>query len=80
MARLRPLGLDEVDPRVRGFLAQDVERYGFVSPTSGVYSYAPTVFEGAKALDAGITQAGGIPRQLRALVNLRVAAQVGCPF
>ena len=80
MSRLRPLEENEVDPRLGPLLATDIERHGMVSPTTGTYAYVPGFLEGARALDAGITQAGGIDQQLRMLMNLRVANIVGCPF
>ena len=80
MARIRPMGLDDVPEHVRPLLAPDLQRFGVVSPTTGVYAYAPSILEGARALDAGITGVGGISPELRCLVNVRVATIVGCPF
>lgn len=48
--------------------------------TSSMYAHAPTIAEGARALDSGITAAGGIPPQLRRLMNVKAALMVGCPF
>jgi len=61
-------------------MERDVARQGYVSQGLGIQGYAPTIWEGARALDAGITQAGRIPPQLRRLMNLRAASIVGCPF
>ena len=49
-------------------------------PAPSLYGHAPTIQKGARALDIGITQAGGISQQLRRLMNVRVATTVGCPF
>jgi hypothetical protein len=51
-----------------------------VLPGTEIFGYAPTIQEGTRALDAGITAAGRISPQLRRLMNVRVAATVGCPF
>jgi hypothetical protein len=59
---------------------RDVARQGYVGQNLGVQGHTPTIWEGARALDAGITNAGGISPQLRRLMNVRVASIVGCPF
>ena len=45
-----------------------------------LYGHAPTIQQGARELDTGILTAGGIPQQLRRLMNTRVATIVGCPY
>lgn len=49
-------------------------------PSTSMYAHAPTIQEGARALDAGIGAAGRIPPQLRRLMNVKAALLVGCPF
>jgi hypothetical protein len=49
-------------------------------PAPSLYGHAPSIQGGARALDIGIGEAGGISQQLRRLMNVRVAATVGCPF
>jgi hypothetical protein len=49
-------------------------------PAASLYGHVPAIQQGTRALDAGITAAGGISQQLRRLMNVRVAAIVGCPF
>ena len=49
-------------------------------PAPSLYAHSPTIQDGARALDAGITAAGGISPQLRRLMNVLVATIVGCPF
>ena len=80
MPRIRLVTREEATPLTRGLMEQDVAAHGRVLPGTGIYGHAPTIQEGAKALNAGITAAGRIPRQLRALMNVRVASLVGCPF
>ena len=50
------------------------------TPAPSLYAHAPSIQKGARALDIGITEAGGISQQLRRLMNVRVATTVGCPF
>ena len=80
MPRIQPVREEEAAPSVRSRMEGDVARFGFVLTSTGTYGHAPTILEGAKALDAGITAAGRIPQQLRMLMNMRVASLVGCPF
>jgi hypothetical protein len=80
MARIRPITLEEATPEVRATMERNLETFGRVLPSTEVSGHAPSIQEGARALDAGITAAGRIPPQLRSLMNVRVAAIVGCPF
>ena len=80
MARIRPITLEEAAPEVRAIMERNLESFGMVLPSTEVYGHSPSVQAGARALDAGITAAGRIAPQLRALMNVRVAGRVGCPF
>ena len=80
MPRIRLIGKEEASPFTRELMEQDVAQHGYVFPGTGIYGHAPTIQQGTRALNAGITAAGRIPRQLRALMNVRVASLVGCPF
>jgi len=80
MPRIRPITLDEAEPQVRAAMERNLEVFGRVLPSTEVYGHAPSVQEGARALDAGITASGRISPELRSLMNVRVAATVGCPF
>jgi hypothetical protein len=80
MPRIRLVTADEASPLTRSFIERDLAQHGRVMPGTGIYGHAPTIQEGTKALDAGITAAGRISPQLRRLMNVRVAAIVGCPF
>ena len=80
MPRIRLIGADEASPATRSRMDRDVEQHGHVLPGTGIYGHAPTIQEGARALDVGISAAGRIPQQLRRLMNLRAASIVGCPF
>jgi hypothetical protein len=80
MPRIRLISAEEAAPSVRERMEQDIARWGQVLPGTGVSGHAPTIAEGTRALDAGITAAGRIPPQLRRLMNVRAASLVGCPF
>jgi len=49
-------------------------------PAPSLYGHVPSIQRGARALDVGIGEAGGVSPQLRRLMNVRVATTVGCPF
>jgi hypothetical protein len=53
---------------------------GGPAPAPSLYGHVPSIQRGARALDQGILDAGGVPQQLRRLMNVRVASIVGCPF
>jgi hypothetical protein len=80
MPRIRLVELDEAAPFTRNLMERDLAQHGYVYPGTGIYGHAPTIQEGARALDAGITGAGRIDQQLRKLMNVRAAQLVGCPF
>jgi hypothetical protein len=80
MPRIRLISMEEASPYTRQLMEQDIAQYGYVFPGTGIYGHAPTIQEGHRALNAGITAAGRISPQLRALMNVRVASIVGCPF
>jgi hypothetical protein len=80
MPRIRLVEWDEAAPSTRALLERDVAQHGHVLPGTGIQGHAPTIQAGTKALEAGIGAAGRIPRQLRRLMNVRVAQIVGCPY
>ena len=80
MPRIRPVRPEETSAEVRAAMERDMERQDHVGQGLGVQGHTPTIWAGARALDAGITAAGGISQQLRRLMNLRAAQLVGCPF
>ena len=80
MPRIRPITTEEAAPQVRAAMERNIEAFGRVLPSTEVYGHSPSVQEGAQALNAGITDAGRISPQLRSLMNVRVAALIGCPF
>jgi hypothetical protein len=80
MPRIRLVTEEAAAPLTRELMARDVAERGHVRTGTGIQGHAPTIQEGTRALEAGISGAGRIPRQLRRLMNVRVATIVGCPF
>ena len=80
MARIQGVTPEQAAPVTRRLMDENVVRYGQVLPGTGIYGHAPTIQEGTRALDEGITAAGRIAPQLRTLMNVVVASLVGCPF
>ena len=80
MPRIRPLARDEVPPDARATYDRNLETYGVVLNSTGVYAHRPTIQQGLGALSRGIQQSGLLPARLRVLVNLLVAMRAGCPF
>ena len=80
MPRIRLVDLEAAAPLTRELMERDLAQHGHVYPGTGIYGHAPSIQEGTRALDAGITKAGRIAPQLRKLMNVRAAQLVGCPF
>ena len=80
MARIRPLGEEEVPPESRDRFQRNRATYGTVLNSTGTYAYCLPILNGVTALGASIEESGLLSRQLRCLLNVRVATMVGCPF
>ena len=80
MARIRPLEEQDVSPDNRERFHKNVAAYGTVLNSTGIYAYCPSIMNGFTALGASIEESGLLSRQLRCLLNVRVATLVGCPF
>ncbi len=78
--RIRPLSRDEAREDVQQYFDQDLARFGMVLNPTQVFAHSPEVMRGARALGTGVAKAGRIDAGLKALLCVRVAAQVGCPF
>ena len=80
MARIRPLGEQDVSPESRVHFQRDRAVFGTVLNSTGIYAHCPPILDAAKVLGAAIEQSGRLPRQLRCLINVKAASLVGCPF
>ena len=68
------------DPILKDLYDKETEAFGFVLNTTKVMAQRPGILRAAKQLGAAIDRSGLLPRELIALVNLRVALINGCPF
>lgn len=80
MARLHALTRDEASEQVRSVYDANMQTYGLILNTTGIYAYRPSIQLGVKALGEGISASGLIPEKLRCLINVRIASQVGCGY
>ena len=80
MARIHALTREEAPAEVRSIYDANVQAFGQVLNTTGIYAYRPTIQFGVKALADGIQKSGLIPDRLRCLINVRIASQVGCGY
>jgi hypothetical protein len=80
MSRIRPLERDEAHPDAREIFDQDERRFGVVLNPTRIFAYRPPILAAAKALSRSVATDAVLPAGLRALVCVRVATLVGCPF
>ncbi len=80
MSRMRALEMDEVDDDVRALFERDDRLYGVVLNSTRVLAHRPPILAAAKGLSRAVAQDATLPASLRALVCLRVATLIGCPF
>ncbi len=80
MARIRPLTKDEASPELRPYFEAGERWLGQPQTSTGIQAYAPPILEASRALGGAPARSGLLPDELRALVCLRAALMVGCPF
>jgi len=80
MARLRPLGNDEVSPNVAARLEAAAKIFGAPLIPAGIQAYCPPILEAGQALGVAPALSGKLPPMVRSLVCLRAAQMAGCPF
>jgi alkylhydroperoxidase family enzyme len=56
------------------------ELFGFVLNPTKVQAHTPGIMKAAKQLSLAVDRSGLLPKELLALVNVRVALINGCPF
>jgi hypothetical protein len=78
--RIKPLTPDDAPEDARVLFEQDVRAFGFVLNPTGVVAYRPPIAEAARRLGRSVAKEAVLPDALRALVCVRVATLVGCPF
>lgn len=80
MPRIREIEEPGGDPLLRDAYTRERARFGFVLNTTKVFAHRPEIMKAAKELSAAVDRSGLLPRDLLALVYLRVALINGCPF
>ncbi len=80
MDRIRPLSREEAHPDVQQFYDQDMKAFGLVLNPTGVLAYRPPIMTAMRQLNRSLYKDSTLPAGLRALVCVRIAAKVGCPF
>jgi hypothetical protein len=80
MPRIPPLDRDHAPDEAAPLFDADLNAFGQVLNSTAVAAYRPAIALAAKQLGQAVSKAGLIPDQLRLLINVRVAALVGCPF
>jgi alkylhydroperoxidase family enzyme len=78
--RVREVDEPGDDPILQDVYAKEQEAFGFVLNTTRVMAQRPGILRAAKQLGAAVDRSGLLPKELIALVNLRVALINGCPF
>ncbi len=80
MSRIEPLDRDEAHPDAQPFFDQDVRAFGLVLNPTRIMAYRPPIQAAARALSRSVAKEAVLPAALRALICVRIATLVGCPF
>jgi alkylhydroperoxidase family enzyme len=80
MPRVREIEEPGDDPILKETFARERELFGFVLNPTKVQAHTPGIMKAAKQLSVAVERSGLLPKDLLALVNVRVALVNGCPF
>ena len=80
MPRVREVDDPGDDPILRETFAREQDLFGFVLNPTKVQAHTPGIMKAAKQLSLAVDRSGLLPKELLALVNVRVALINGCPF
>jgi hypothetical protein len=80
MSRIPPLDRDDAHPDAQPFFDQDERAFGLVLNPTRILAYRPPVLAAGRALGRSVAKDAVLPAGLRALICVRVATLVGCPF
>jgi alkylhydroperoxidase family enzyme len=80
MPRVREIEDPGDDLILKETFAREQELFGFVLNPTKVQAHTPGIMKAAKQLSLAIDRSGLLPKELLALVNVRVALINGCPF
>jgi len=79
MARMEPLGIDQVDGEVR-HLCEDAERQSGTSASTRTYARNPAVVKALAAFRGALAREGTLDPALRELVRIKIAALNACRY
>ena len=79
MARIEPLGINEVDDEIR-HLCEEAERQSGTSASTRTYARTPGVLKALSAFRATLAREATIDPVLRELVRLKIAALNACRY
>ena len=80
MPRVREIEEPGDDAILQETFARERELFGFVLNPTKVQAHTPGIMKAAKQLSLAVDRSGLLPKELLALVNVRVALINGCPF
>ena len=80
MPRVREIDDPGDEPTLKETFAKELETFGFVLNTTKIQAHTPGIMKAAKRLSVAVDRSGLLPKDLLALVYLRVALTNGCPF
>ena len=78
--RVPPVDPADASPAVREVFARQTEHWGAPLAPTLVMAHCPPLVPAAAGLSIALERSGQLPAQLRALICLRVAQIIGCPF
>jgi alkylhydroperoxidase family enzyme len=79
MARIEPLGINQVDDEIR-HLCEEAERQSGTSASARTYGKNPGVLKALATFRAALVKEGTIDPVLRELVRLKIAALNHCRY
>ncbi len=80
MPRLKPLSIDEAPEAARPLLEAAQRAHGHPSVPGGIVARCPPILEAGRMLSSAPGRSNTLPAELRALVCIRAAQMVTCPF
>jgi len=80
MPRVREIDEDGGDPDLAEVFQKQRQLFGDLLNPAKIMAHCPPILRAAQALGAAIDKSGQLPKELLALVYLRVATLNGCPF
>ena len=80
MPWLPPVPDDEMPAELDNTLAAQRKTFGTVLNSTRLAAHTPALDQGTGGMSRALSRSGRTPRRLSYLLNLRVAAIVGCPL